>query len=103
MIAAFLPGIGPRQVGRALAQVEMDGDVPWHRIVHTSGMLPACAFSHVHRQRLSAEGAVFLPNGRIDWKRCRWQGPSAAWIAKTGRSPAEIMAIRAALGLPVDQ
>ena len=54
-----------------------DGSVPCHRVVHADGRL-AEAFgvggNSVQRAMLLAEGAPFLPDGRVDMARCEWRG-----------------------------
>lgn len=64
-----------RLVGRILAAIGMDSDVPCHRVVNAQGR-PA---PHWHRQRplLESEGVVFNQNGLIDMRRFRWQPASA--------------------------
>ena len=88
---AELAGVprGARQVGRALRELPDGSDVPWYRIVRSSGRLafePGSAAWRRQRDRLAAEG-VAVSGGRIDMARFRWQPdldellwkPSAAW------------------------
>lgn len=70
----------PRQarlVGYALFHGEVDGDLPWHRVVNAQGTI-SCSparqqADHLQRVLLEAEGIIFDARGRIDLKRYRWQ------------------------------
>lgn len=95
MIASLLAGVGPRQVGRALAEMPNHVKAPWHRIVQSSGAIAPRAGGSPSRQRelLKKEGVAFRKNGCVDWRVCRWRGPSSAWIAENGRDPEEVMEI----------
>lgn len=80
---------GARQVGYALKYLPKNRDVPWHRVVTSSGRL---AFDNASRagkrqaKLLSEEGVPIL-KGRVNMKKYRWQPdldellwkPSAAW------------------------
>ncbi|MBZ0274227.1 MGMT family protein [bacterium] len=58
---------GARMVGRVLARLPRDTDVPWHRVVLAGGRLPAFADPdgcREHQRRLAAEGLVVV-DGRI--------------------------------------
>ena len=80
---------GARQVGRALGQLPPGSDVPWHRVLRSSGML-AFPPGHPSRARqakkLAQEGVPVL-GGRVNMSKYRWQPgldeilwrPSAAW------------------------
>jgi methylated-DNA-protein-cysteine methyltransferase-like protein len=65
-VAAGLPGRA-RLVGRALAGLPPNHDVPWHRVVNSRGeiSLSGSAGSE-QRARLTREGVAFRPNGNID-------------------------------------
>ena len=66
---------GARQVGYALRHLPSGNDVPWFRVIQTSGKI---AFSNGTRafdeqaKRLMREDVVIL-NGRIDMRKYRWQ------------------------------
>jgi len=88
---AALAGVpnGARQVGRALRELPAGSDVPWHRIVTTSGRLAFAPDSEAwrrQRRKLRAEGVLF-ENKKIPMGRYRWQPdldeilwkPSARW------------------------
>lgn len=66
-----------RYVGFAMhASPGMAGGVPCHRVVFADGRLAAgFAFGGEGEQRrmLEDEGVTFLPNGKVDLARCRWE------------------------------
>lgn len=64
-----------RQVGYALAALEVDSPVPWHRVVNARGGVSLRGDGHaagMQRARLEAEGVAFR-DGRIPLDRYRWQ------------------------------
>lgn len=64
-----------RAVGWALHVNPLPGEIPCHRVVNrTGGLAPAFAFGgqKVQRALLEQEGALFLPDGRVDLSRCLW-------------------------------
>ncbi len=71
---AFLAGRprAARQAGQAMAHCPPD--LPWHRVVSADGRVKG-SFPEVHQGLLRAEGVPFLPDGRVDIARCRWEGP----------------------------
>ena len=89
MIASLVAGVGPRQVARAMRMAPKG--LPWFRIITSSGDMADHAGAEEQRRRLKKEGVAFKKNGAVDWAQCRWQGPSPAWIAKSGADPLEIM------------
>lgn len=66
-----------RFVGFAMhASPGMAGGVPCHRVVFKDGGLaPGYAFGGAEAQRsmLEGEGVMFLPDGRVDLRRCQWE------------------------------
>lgn len=88
---AELAGIprGARLVGRALGQVPDDFEVPWHRVLRSSGQLAFEKDSRAFRRqaRLLAAEHVEVRKGKVDMKRYRWRPdldellwkPSDAW------------------------
>lgn len=80
---------GARQVGYALRQLPKGHDVPWYRVIQSSGKIAfaegSAAFNE-QSKRLRKEN-VAIQNGRIDMKKYRWQPdldellwkPSDAW------------------------
>lgn len=80
---------GARQVGYALRNLPDDHDVPWHRVITSSGRIAFAEGSdqfNEQSKRLKMEGVAVL-NGKIDMRKYRWQPdldellwkPSAAW------------------------
>src|SRR5688572_28364331 len=67
--AAGLPGHA-RQVGYALAALEADTDVPWHRVVNAQGRVSERrgdrSVEELQRSLLRAEGVRFDARGAID-------------------------------------
>jgi methylated-DNA-protein-cysteine methyltransferase-like protein len=66
---------GARQVGWAVASPPAGCDLPFHRVVNRDGFLSGgWAFGHpeVMKQRLVAEGVLFVEEYTVDMKRCRW-------------------------------
>jgi methylated-DNA-protein-cysteine methyltransferase-like protein len=66
-----------RYVGFAMhASPGVAGGVPCHRVVFADGSLaPGFAFGGPGAQRamLKEEGVTFMPSGRVDMRRCRWE------------------------------
>lgn len=76
---AGLPGQA-RLVGYALAVLDAETDVPWHRVVNARGEISLPAGDHpaqAQRARLLAEGVEFR-NGRIPLQRWGWRPRSRA-------------------------
>lgn len=80
---------GARQVVYALRHVPKGTELPWHRVVRSSGRIAFPSDSpqfRTQRDRLRDEG-VSVVAGRIDMTRFRWQPdvdellwkPSSAW------------------------
>lgn len=80
---------GARQVGYALRQLPPDSDVPWYRVIQSSGNIAFPEGSDAYneqRKRLMIEG-VTLQRGKVDMREYRWQPdldellwkPSDAW------------------------
>lgn len=66
---------GARQVGHALRQLPAGSDVPWHRVIRSSGRIAFEEGSRAYNRqskRLIMEGVVIL-SGRIDMQKYRWQ------------------------------
>lgn len=66
---------GARQVGYALRHTPAGTDVPWHRVVQSSGKSafdPNSRAFTKQKDRLAEEGVVML-NGKVDMARYRWQ------------------------------
>ncbi|KAF8530251.1 MGMT family protein [Hysterangium stoloniferum] len=64
-----------RHVGQALKFLGPDSDVPWQRVVSTSGQIssrgPLTEGAERQRQELESEG-VTVTNMRVSWRECGW-------------------------------
>ncbi len=73
---AGLPG-GARQVGYALAALDDESEVPWHRVINAQGRVSPRAepiYAKIQRSLLEAEGIAFDAEDRISLARFRWGG-----------------------------
>ena len=80
---------GARQVGYALRQLPNAHDVPWHRVIQSSGRIAFAkgTRSYSEQMRRLAEEDVAVISGRVDMRKYRWQPdldemlwkPTAAW------------------------
>ena len=70
-VARLTGGCSARMVGYAMAGLEPDTDVPWHRVINAKGEISPRAGTGAERQlqRLLAEGIRFNKHGRIDFSR----------------------------------
>jgi methylated-DNA-protein-cysteine methyltransferase related protein len=64
-------------VGYALFRVNIDDDIPWHRVVNAKGEI-SYSFQrrggdYLQKVLLEEEGIKFKNNGKIDLNRDRWQ------------------------------
>lgn len=91
MIASLIPGVGPRQVARAMWTAPKG--LAWYRIVTASGAPADHSGAEEQRRLLKAEGVAFRKSGCVDWKAHRWRGPSQKWIAKSGLEIEDVMEI----------
>ena len=84
-IARALGGVySARLVGFAMSSAPEGAALPCHRVVNRLGeMAPGAVFGGEERQRglLQAEGAAFLPNGRVDVHLARFE-PNPKQLAK---------------------
>ena len=80
---------GARQVGYALRHSAKDLELPWHRVITSSGKSafdPNSRAYRTQRDRLADEGVVML-QGKVDMQKYRWQPdldellwkPSSTW------------------------
>lgn len=80
---------GARQVGYALRHTPKGLELPWHRVVTSSGKSAFDPNSRHYRlqfDRLAKEGVALL-NGKVDMKKYRWEPdldellwkPSSMW------------------------
>jgi len=58
-----------RQVGRAMRHCPEH--LPWQRVVMMDGSIAGGMHADVRREKLKAEGVLFLPDGRVDMESCR--------------------------------
>ena len=49
-------------------------DLPWHRVVMADGSIAGGGDAETRRALLEAEKVMFLSDGRVDMKQCRWKG-----------------------------
>lgn len=85
---------GARQVGYALKHVPDGLDVPWYRVVRSSGQLAFEGGTRAFREQsgLLAEENVPVLKGRVDMKKYGWRPdldellwkPSYAWDGEEG-------------------
>lgn len=68
-------GVGPRQVGYALAALKAGTDVPWQRVINARGRisLPGIGGA-IQKQLLLEEGIQFDENDCVDFERFGWNG-----------------------------
>ena len=59
-----------REVGRAMRFCP-DG-LPWQRVVMADGSITGGVLADIRRGILESEDVLFLPDGRVDMKACRW-------------------------------
>lgn len=80
---------GARQVAYALRHTPKDLQLPWHRVIRSSGKSafdPNSRHFKTQCTRLRKEGVV-VTNGKVDMKRYRWEPgldellwkPSSSW------------------------
>ena len=66
---------GARQVGYALRHSPSDLELPWHRVIQSSGKSafdPNSRAFRLQRDRLADEGVVML-NGKVNMAKYRWE------------------------------
>lgn len=67
---------GARQVGYALAALDSDTHVPWHRVVNSQGKISPRmkgGYEEFQKSLLEDEGITFDKNNQIDLSRFLWQ------------------------------
>ncbi len=75
---ALLAGLPRRArlVGRALASLGGESDLPWHRVINAQGRISprdAPPVEHIQLLMLEDEGVEVDARGRIDLGRYRWE------------------------------
>ena len=81
---------GARQVGYAMAALESDSSVPWHRVINRRGLISARRDGlpdERQRRLLQAEGIVFSVSGVIDLTCYSWRGPDWLFLSAEGMNP----------------
>lgn len=73
-----------RLVGYALFRVDMEDDVPWHRVINAKGEI-SYSFQrqggdYLQKVLLEEEGVEFKSNGKIDLSKYRWQPDISAYV-----------------------
>jgi methylated-DNA-protein-cysteine methyltransferase related protein len=71
-----------RQVGYAMAAVQPEDDVPWHRIINAQGRISHrgdVGRARMQRALLEAEGVEFDATERVELARYRWTFPDFEW------------------------
>jgi methylated-DNA-protein-cysteine methyltransferase related protein len=65
----------PRQVGEILQGLHHETNLPWWRVINSSGKISTykVGMGDLQKRLLEAEGIVIDTNGKIDLKRFRWQ------------------------------
>lgn len=84
MIASLLTGVTPRMVGFAMAGVPTGTDIPWQRIINSSGGISPRPGAARHYRVLEGEGIVFSKAGKVTWSDVRWSGPGEKWLDANG-------------------
>ncbi len=79
-IALLVGRCTPRMVGYAMAGLDFDSDVPWHRVINRLGRISPRAGdgAELQRELLRREGVGFDDTGAIPLPKYRWQGPKVA-------------------------
>lgn len=55
-----------RRVGQAMFNLPSGLDIPWHRVIKSSGELPDTAFKKEQTDLLTAEGVIFKSESKVD-------------------------------------
>lgn len=64
-----------RYVGTTLKKLPADTALPWHRVLNAKGEIAFASGTNafdIQRERLLAEGVVFLSQNRVDLNHCGW-------------------------------
>lgn len=70
-----------RIVGQIMGRYTEGLGLPCHRVIRSDGTLAEAAFvtCHMQREMLRSEGVPFTPEGRVDMRAARWEGPGEGW------------------------
>jgi O-6-methylguanine DNA methyltransferase len=77
-IARIAGRCSARNVGYAMSSVPVDTDVPWHRVINSTGRISIRSDGRrceAQRQMLISEGVIFDRTGRVDLEDFGWRGP----------------------------
>jgi len=61
-----------REVGRAMKNCPEH--LPWQRVVMADGKVTGGGYALIRKAALEEEGVTFLPDGRVDMKKHKWEG-----------------------------
>jgi methylated-DNA-protein-cysteine methyltransferase-like protein len=84
-VARITGGCTARMVGYAMAALPRGTDVPWQRVINSSGRISERSRGdgeEVQRRLLEAEGVRFDRGGRVDFDRKGWRGPKTLDLKK---------------------
>ena len=84
---AGMPGAA-RQVGWALSALDVDDDVPWHRVINAQGEISPRGereAADLQRALLESEGVELSHRGRVDLGRYAWEPGARKTGAKKKR------------------
>jgi methylated-DNA-protein-cysteine methyltransferase related protein len=66
-----------RLVGYALFKVEIDRDIPWHRVINSKGEISYSSLrrggDYLQKHLLEKEGIEFNSKGKINLRQYQWQ------------------------------
>ena len=91
----------PRAVGGALSAIPEELDIPWWRVISSSGRISTSSIHHtaqIQRALLEDEGVRFTRGGRIDWDRFEWNPTEAdleGVIGSVDTGPSHVGAVEA--------
>jgi methylated-DNA-protein-cysteine methyltransferase-like protein len=89
----------PRAVGGALSALPEDLDVPWWRVISSSGRISTSPIHHtaqIQRALLEDEGVRLTEGGRVDWERYEWSPDDEDLEQILGRLDDEGVGVRGA-------
>ncbi|MEN9518597.1 MAG: hypothetical protein RLZZ381_1185 [Cyanobacteriota bacterium] len=83
-----------RLVGYALFRVQIEDDIPWHRVINAQGQisysLQRQGGDYLQKVLLEEEGIEFKSNGKIDLNKYRWR-PSFNSVGKPSYTLEELL------------
>jgi len=78
-IARIVGTCTARMVGYAMSALKPDQNVPWQRVINSKGEVSQHGDgigTTLQRQMLEDEGIIFDRNGKVDFDRFGWHGPT---------------------------